>query len=638
MKKIVVNPAYNIFRQLSSALEIRDNSEADRDRNLYNAVRHALGIENEKPSEFFIAHPEISEMFVLTAFLEVMQPFSKMIESIFSLCSQTKRGATGGNDLSIRYNSSEDSLKFNTEAFKRYKHIIQKVKMTGVVPKYHSDYIPMYPHILQELIEGRTNLRYFREETTEDLTMESFSSLIDQARIVGEVHITMLDDFISTHRGKDITKEEVQAWFKDHGIEGWYIPETLDRIKSWKSSINAGLQHLSSADYMKIFGQRPLKELSEDVERLRKCLEEISNFGQVVGIKEVIEEWLSLPYWKKRWQVYEIWIYIELQKAIIDAGGRFNLNEDDELILYTGTQASPKGVLPLRDSWVLELWCEYPLTLGQKKPLRLDLAFVLRTPQLRVPLHFIECKQRINVSAQAMASDASKYLPFMPQSTAHLLVNYDSFIDPEFSTKSDKAGRSIKCIGDVRPDEPSLTVFLQLIHNIIPYGSSIYILLDTTGSMHKKIRLVAEHCEGLKTFAQDGDSIRLILYGDHGDQYTVKEEMGITDYTSLVKAILNAPLTDGADDPEALEDALNYVRKQIQDIRCNKAKVIVFADAAAHEVKSCPNDYDFEMELDILRKLGAEITLVACERDFSEIGWNKIKQAYVTSLDSHVWL
>lgn len=632
------NPSYALFRHIASALEIRDNSDADRDRNLYDAIRCDLGMGKEKPSAFFAAHPEITEMHVLTTFLNILAPFSKMLESIFSLCSRTNRGATGGNDLAIRYDLTADSLRFDTGAFKRYRRVWQMVTATRIQPRYHSDYVPMYPHILQELVRGRTGPRFYRQQPVAPCTVEILSDLLNQARIVGEAHMSLLDDFFSTMGNGTPTEDEVKEWFKDRRIEGMYIPSTPDRVQSWRSSVASGLDTLMTAESVDIFGLRPPQEIAEDAQRLKECIDEISLVGERASLQEVVEEWLSLPYWKKRWQVYEVWIYAECQRAILDAGGRFNLGPTEELVLHTGAPDNPHGILALRTPWEIELWCEYPLGARRKRALRLDLAFVLRTPQFRMPLHFVECKQRINVSASAMANDASKYLALMPRRTTHFLVNYDSFDSPTVTTTPDNDGRSIMCFGDVRPDEPALTGFRRCIRSLLFCGRSFYILVDTTGSMHSKIQEVAQHCAGLTAIVQPSDTLRLILYGDHGDEYTVKDQIGTSDASNIVDAILTAPLTNGNDVPEALEDALHYVREHIQDSRCNRPQVFVFGDGAAHDVTSCPNGHDFHRELDLLRELGADVTLVACRTELSALGWDKISHATATTLDSHAWL
>ncbi len=74
--------SYELFRRLCDALEIRDNSRADRDRRLYDEFRVKLGMAHLKPRQFFTQNPRLSEVSVFAAFLEVMEPFAKMLELI----------------------------------------------------------------------------------------------------------------------------------------------------------------------------------------------------------------------------------------------------------------------------------------------------------------------------------------------------------------------------------------------------------------------------------------------------------------------------------------------------------------------------------------------------------------------------
>ncbi len=146
--------SYQFFRHLCGTLEIRSNSEADRDRKLYDQVRTRLGMGELKPTDFFDRHPDIADAEVLVAFLDVLQPFTAMLEFIFSTCSRATRGATGGKDFTIRYDESTDSLSFDLEAFKRWRAAHALVTGEATLPRYESDYVPSYGKRLEDMSKG----------------------------------------------------------------------------------------------------------------------------------------------------------------------------------------------------------------------------------------------------------------------------------------------------------------------------------------------------------------------------------------------------------------------------------------------------------------------------------------------------
>jgi hypothetical protein len=145
-----------------------------------------------------------------------------------------------------------------------------------------------------------------------------------------------------------------------------------------------------------------------------------------------------------------------------------------------------------------------------------------------------------------------------------------------------------------------------------------FVVLDTTGSMHGYLSAVANHIEAMPENDHTKRTLRLVLFGDHEDKYTVYPYRVSSSSEEIAMAVRAAPLTEGGDDPEALEDALHLVATEIECMHVANTEVIVFTDNRPHNPEECPNGYDFIAELKRLRSLNVRVEIVSCGGD---LGW-----------------
>ncbi len=239
-----------------------------------------------------------------------------------------------------------------------------------------------------------------------------------------------------------------------------------------------------------------------------------------------------------------------------------------------------------------------------------------------------------------MLRDASKYLTSMPLQSQHLLVNYDKFRETATSLQHriEKNGREITALEEVRPGGNGLPSLLRFVAQTVGAQAICwFVLVDTTGSMHDKLPFVANHLLDLGDRVQSGDTLFLVLYGDHNDEYTVRLHKVTHAVEHLVQALREAPLTEGGDPPEALEDALHFVAEETQRRGIQADYIVVFADAGAHTPKDCPNGYDFQEEIKRLVKAGSDIVLISCGIEPERLAWDMLDQVKAYELGGHSW-
>lgn len=627
--------SYELFRHLCDTLEIRDNSRADRDRVLYDQLRVKLGMARLKPKEFFAQNPQFTEAKVFAAFLDVMEPFAKMLELIYDVCSRTSRGGTGGNDLAIRYDSNADSLRFDLEAFKRYRTIREAVRFKGISPKFHSDYVPGYSIILKQMAAG-PKIQWGSNLTTGPApTIEEFHELLSSAKKVGEAHVTLLDEISQILPEAPAEGDAFRDWLRSAGVSGDHLPYSAQNIPRWRESIEEGLAHIPHIRVEELFQSLQSDERKKAVDTLKRILEALATLQDVQGWRDAVEEWLELPYWKKRWQVYEVWVVGLCLRSVLKAGGALNPNSQGQLVLRTAASSEPLATLRLNLKCQMEIWSEFPLPSAVDPQFRPDIVIALRSGIGQVPLHFIECKQRAMESLSLTLKDASKYVGFMPSGSEHLLVNYDKW--DATPIKKVAEGRSILAVGEMRPDGVGLSPIERFLSRLFGGDQLWAIVVDTTGSMKTRIPKIAECIRSLKRRLVGHNAIWLVLFADHKDVYTVRFHLDSDEPDRVADALLTAPLTDGDDEPEAHEDALRFLREKLHECDQRAAKIVLFSDARSHTPAECPHHYDFAEEVKLLREDKHQLTFVSCGKDPHSLGWDVLPGVRAVTLDAFDW-
>ena len=627
--------SYEIFLHLCDTLEIKNNSRADRDRRLYNELRVKLGMMRLKPKEFFAQNPQFTEAKVFVAFLDVMEPFAKMLELIYDICSRASRGGTGGHDLSIRYDSNADSLRFDLEAFKRYRRISEAVRFKGIVPKFHSDYVPGYSMILEQMAAGPP-IRWWSDLTTgPETTLYEFLKLLSSATSVGKAHLTMLDAISNRLTEAPAEGDGFQAWLMSLGVSGDYLPYSTESLQHWRDSIEKGLASIAKIRAKDLFQTLSIDERKQAVDTLERILDALAVVQDMKDWRDSVEEWLELPYWKKRWQVYEVWVIGLILRSVLMAGGTLNPDPNGQLVLRTGASSEPLAKLRLNAKCQMEVWCEFPLPSVSNPKFRPDIVIVLRSGIGQIPLHFVECKQRASEGLSRILKDACKYIGFMPIGSDHLLVNYDKWDASPLKKVSE--GRSILAVGEMRPDGVGLAPIEQFLTRMFGIVHLWVILVDTTGSMRERIPQIAYSIRRFKSHLVGENSMWLVLFGDHKDVYTVQFQLESDDPDRIAEALLAAPQTNGDDEPEAHEDALHFVREKLHERNQRTAEIVLFSDTRSHTSEECPHGYDFTEEMRLLQQDGHQITLVCCGKDPHSLGWDQFPGVRAVTFDLLGW-
>jgi hypothetical protein len=210
-------------------------------------------------------------------------------------------------------------------------------------------------------------------------------------------------------------------------------------------------------------------------DRLAPILDRIPQRPVDVSVlREQLDELLSMPVWKRRHEVYSVWV----GSRIVDVlGEKATIHSVDGTILFS-FRASHLATLPLDASQSLQLWTELrtplqnPIGKGRKAGIQPD--YVLTNEPADDPsrsLIVVECKQYLQASKSNFGAAVIDYARGHPNAFI-LLVNYGPWngILPERSELLDPSGRSrTRIIGQFHPDSPvALREFEAIFRELLP--------------------------------------------------------------------------------------------------------------------------------------------------------------------------
>lgn len=624
-----IDSSHALFRHLTSSLDLRHDSKG-RDANLYLKLRTDLGMITEKPAVFFSRRPDVTPQTVLDTFFHVLRPFVMMVDQIYSALALLGKRGSGGKDFSIRYNSEESSLAFDLDAFRRFQKSYQEIRVRNWLVKYHSDAVPGFHYGPERLT--RSDLSG-PSGGSASITSAQLADALTTLRDVAMAHVRTLQTLVADWETEqfEITPEV----FVRYGVapsDGLSFVATISAVRAWLDAAQWAVDHIPQIDITSVLRLR-----SGNVEQNLRQLEWLVNsLGEKRDETKIIEsllEFLELPYWKKRWQVFEIWI-LALCLRVMAEKRAVVMTDDGPIVMKTGQSKAPVAAARIGSESLLELWLEYPLS----DDLRPDIAFVRQDRSLKKPISVIECKQRESESDQVLIGDAQKYAHLMPAGSVNLLVNYDKFTGPTLHNGISYQDGSVETIflDSVQPNTKEASRISEFVTKLLPSVlREMAFIVDTTGSMHAHLLDVWRTIEDLARLVS-GASQPLysgILFGDHGssEPYVTKFFPARTKIVDLVDSMRSAPVSSGGDTPEALEDALHVVNSAAESFGAVRL-ITVFTDAPAHNPNECPFGFDFADETSRLLSNSYLVVVNCGDSSWDQLGWRRFENSPLCAL------
>lgn len=218
----------------------------------------------------------------------------------------------------------------------------------------------------------------------------------------------------------------------------------------------------------------------EFIEQIDKILENVPYTKRdVESTEKLLKEFLNLPVWKHRYEIYSAWISTQIMNVL----GYENL----EFFVVDQTLSFPfsKSILSIAKNYSpeVQVWTELrtplinPIGKGRSKGIQPDYSLLTdptdKDTQVRSTILIIECKQYLKASRTNFYNAIFDYARGCPNANV-LLVNYGP-ADNSILNKLEASIRDrVYIIGNMKPGSlSSLSLFKEYVQNALPSNKII---------------------------------------------------------------------------------------------------------------------------------------------------------------------
>lgn len=431
----------------------------------------------------------------LVAFFKVVQPFADMMVDLLRLFEEAKANQ-GKLNLAVRFNFDKDlpPLQFDLNHFRKWQETWQRVAGVFLANLWNQNSLWQLNGLLRSMdarvrdsrmqrwlavySDGKNGRGHFADE--EPPTPQSGVSELDATfERVWRVWLTVVRQ--SKRFGSD--REELNR--------RWHSEMRNERIQSeregqqerWPLGMLAGMDSdhwaasLAQGAYAKAEEISTLSEpkRTEEADALNKKLTDLFDSLQVIevegeSLQRVLQDFLNLPAWQRRHELYSAWISTQILNALRDQGVEIHSVDGHLLFEFRGTHLATIGTFRPNLHLMAELRSPLvaPRGVGRKRAMQPDYSLItspITSPECSVLE--VECKQYLVASKRKFADALTDYANGRPNAQI-VLVNYG----PASNDILDEVDASVRSrthvIGLMRPrSEPSQSDFAELVKETV---------------------------------------------------------------------------------------------------------------------------------------------------------------------------
>ena len=455
------------------------------DKNIETDLRKKLGMPEH------IDLNEASPEQLLDAFFEVMAPLSLMYEDILNLFEKCNANRSTSN-IEIEFQSSPfKSTRFNIENFMHAKEVLQKVKEQQLNFIIKINDINILWHILpdnknynENEIENITFTKWKKEYLEEksfwptveldfkSIAMQTeFSDLLlkfyefwEQLFYYYKLNISDREKLGDYELSNDKTNLDSQFIFieRDHillyilGVLYYIAENHHDFSEKYKNDVQKNLKNILSSIHT--------KKISIEIE---------SN-------KKIWKEFLSLPVWEKRYEVYSIWVFTKIVSAFPNECMTYYVQNNKLIFPFSGARLSSVKL----NEQVFDIWTELrteaivkPIGKSRKKAIQPDFS-IIQGDQDNIlnTLLVIECKQYKTPNIKNFSEAIIDYAANRPSAKV-LLVDYGEVKEENIISvvKTIPTSR-YDVFSECRPQSISAQNFTESIYKLVSQYANIFVL------------------------------------------------------------------------------------------------------------------------------------------------------------------
>ena len=526
-----------------SLKKLGDFKDTYYDKSLLDDLRHELSIGANEDIEKSIQ--ELAPERVLDAFFAVISPLSAMYADILNLFEHCDASKSAGN-VTIKFDISKSKCtRFNVSHFIYAEQVLERVRelRNKILPTM--DEVKTLWHIMDWVKYKTLNVynETFREWKDEYRNkMDTWpEKKLDFALVIDNLPIK--DELMKAFKFWETLFDFYRNICPDRNVKEMFI--------KWRNHSNGDNKIceflLAETDHCLLYSLNNLYFIAEIFPRaseeeqaryrveLDKMIQRIQYKEEYVEkYKRVWKEFLRLPVWKHRYEVYSIWIFTQIMKKIPNKYVKYHVKDGVLSFPFSGACLASATL----NSITYDVWTELRTKAivqlvgkGRTKNIQPDYSIVCGdSKNIMDSIMMIECKQYKKSSTYNFSSALIDYTHNRPMATAHL-VDYGEIAISKVEEAMAKIPKNrYKLFSLCRPGTESAnrfsnTVFQTLIRrsNMIPidkHNSTVFSLFWETEDPMNKHQDLDLHLIFQKS---DSDQSRSLSYSNDeipGAQYS----------------------------------------------------------------------------------------------------------------------
>lgn len=356
-----------------------------RDRVLFETLAASLGI----PDERFITSEEgksVSAQRYLTAFLETMEPLAEMFHDVWVYCQKSATTTSAdGQELRWEFTVAGEKLRIDFEAFRKYRTLRDRLPDER-----------LYNELANAFATATRQMHANVPSTWAPDWMPPSSPGADPRSVVSRIH----------------------------ALTSAIAPERLLGQSRYHGFADARPKLFALTNYPHLWHRPHFDELA--------VLLENCEAGAIRA-----EDILALPFWKFRWQMYELWCLVTTMQLFEERGFRLCQSTDGSSVLELGAAVT---VSVKRTRPVGRLVYQPGYLNTDREPVKPDVAVMSVIEDDETPIDprhvmaIVECKQRAEPEQDALKRRRREHFEEVARKYSHALapdgvlaiLNYDS--------------------------------------------------------------------------------------------------------------------------------------------------------------------------------------------------------------------
>jgi hypothetical protein len=433
----------------------------------------------------------------LAAFFQAAQPYSVMMADLLGMFEKANARETNKN-LAVRFDFGKGmrDLQFDLRHFRAWIETWRTIEQSFLVNVWNSNTIWLLSGIVREIDvpikdpKMRSWLkayeRGFWPTSIPSQPMTGLSDLDDRLGRVWTVWTNVVAESGNYGRSRDELK---RRWLEDrsHNFKAGQHPaanEGGDRPKerwplpllgwidsdNWAGSLALGAYYKAER-IASLAPSDQLREASSLVKELDDLFARVTTqlFRGLV-LQGVLEEFLKLPIWQRRHELYSAWIATQIVNAFEGLPVKVHSVGDALLFSFSGTHLASVSALDP----TLHLWAELrspldkPVGAGRRHAIQPDYSLVtdpVTDPQTCFLV--VECKQYLAASSKNFSNALTDYANGRPEARV-ILVNYGKANQNILNRVDERVRKRTSIIEEMRPgSETALRQFKLAVRNAV---------------------------------------------------------------------------------------------------------------------------------------------------------------------------